>query len=209
MVERTISLAFNDITNLELITYNELNTILTHLSEIYKPNELLIIDDIHPFRIIEFSKFHVALINKQIVFMLKIPILTPFTYNYTQIYPIPNEQNIVLIPPAKFHLHRYEEEAWTEEECPIISTQRICQKPIQQSTCHLQDTTKCQQAQTLGEFKLYKQLTNNEILVSSNIELEIIENCEKHLHRIKITGNNVIESTCILIIENNFYDKQM
>lgn len=207
MLERTISLAFNDITNLEIITYDELRSIFVHLSEMYEPNELLIIDDLHPFRITEFSKFHVVLINEQVVFMLKIPILAPFSYNYTKIYPIPNDQNIVLIPPARFNLYRNGEEAWTEEECSTISSQIICKKTPQRASCSLQDIVKCQQARVLENFKLYKQLSNNEVLVSSNVNLEIIENCKNRLNRIKINGNNVIESTCNVIIENEVFEK--
>ncbi|KAK9887094.1 hypothetical protein WA026_020038 [Henosepilachna vigintioctopunctata] len=57
IIQRTITLALNNITNLEIISTNELKEITDHLKFIYNNNELLELDTIHLIRIIEFSKF--------------------------------------------------------------------------------------------------------------------------------------------------------
>lgn len=104
IIERTISLAFSDITNIEVMSNTELIKIKEHLSQIYKNSELIDFRDAYLFKILEFSKFRVISINDTITCMLYVPILKPPVYQYTKVYPLPNSQNVVLIPPAQYHL---------------------------------------------------------------------------------------------------------
>lgn len=52
MLERTISLSWKNIANLEIITFSELLAINQHLPEIYPNQQLLEIPQTHPFKIL-------------------------------------------------------------------------------------------------------------------------------------------------------------
>lgn len=51
-IQRTITLAFKEVTNLEIISSPELMEITNHLKLIYKPDELLELDNLHLFKLI-------------------------------------------------------------------------------------------------------------------------------------------------------------
>jgi hypothetical protein len=91
-VQRMITLAFNEISNLEIISAQELFQILHHLKLIYKRDELIELNGMHVLKIIEFSKFKILSVDNVITCILYIPILDPNPYTYQRIYPLPNLQ---------------------------------------------------------------------------------------------------------------------
>jgi hypothetical protein len=76
-VQRMITLAFNEISNLEIISAQELFQILHHLKLIYKRDELIELNGMHVLKIIEFSKFKILSVDNVITCILYIPILDP------------------------------------------------------------------------------------------------------------------------------------
>lgn len=207
-IERTISLAFSGIVNLEIISNSELGKIADHLRIIYKESELLSWDNIHPYKILEFSKLRVISINDIITCMLYIPILKTSLYQYSQIYPLPNSQEVVLIPPARFHLQGAKEELWTEENCQTIDEQIVCTNKPSVNKCSLRLSENCTFAKVSNDYKLYTQLRNNKVIVSSKNELEVIEECSNKLNRAKVKNNVAVasEKNCKIIIESQTYD---
>lgn len=125
-IERTISLAFSDIVNLEIFSNSELTEIMSHLKVIYTQTELPKLDKNMMFTILEFSKFRVVSINKIITCILYIPILHNSFYQYSRIYPIADRKNRVLLPPYRYHLQNAEGEFWTNEKCNVFDNQIIC-----------------------------------------------------------------------------------
>jgi hypothetical protein len=65
-VQRMITLAFNEISNLEIISVQELFQILHHLKLIYKRDELIELNGMHVLKIIEFSKFKILSVDNVI-----------------------------------------------------------------------------------------------------------------------------------------------
>ncbi|KAF5272469.1 hypothetical protein FQR65_LT17403 [Abscondita terminalis] len=53
-IERTISMAFSETINLEIISNSELIAIIKHLQLTYKPNQLIEFDTAHTFKILEY-----------------------------------------------------------------------------------------------------------------------------------------------------------
>jgi hypothetical protein len=62
-VQRMITLAFNEISNLEIISAQELFQILHHLKLIYKRDELIELNGMHVLKSIEFSKFKILSVD--------------------------------------------------------------------------------------------------------------------------------------------------
>ncbi|KAL3272056.1 hypothetical protein HHI36_022518 [Cryptolaemus montrouzieri] len=87
-IQRTISLAFNGIVNIEIISTAELKDIVNHLKLIYRKEELLELDALHLIKMIEFSKFRVISLDNIITCILFIPILYthPFEYQKSTLY---------------------------------------------------------------------------------------------------------------------------
>lgn len=86
-IERSISLAFAGITDLEIISDNELLEIIHHLKLIYHNGELLELHEMHIFKILEFSKFRMLSASNTIMCILYIPILNPSPYNIQEYTP--------------------------------------------------------------------------------------------------------------------------
>lgn len=207
-IERTISLAFSEIINLEIISNTELIEIINHLKLIYKTEELLELDTIHVFKVLKFSKFRVLSANEIIACILYIPILHPSLFQYARIYPIPNLQSKVLIPPFKFHLQGVKRESWTDEECKLIEDQTVCVEMYQTNDCSLELSNSCMYAVANNNYKLYTQLKNGQLLVSCRSDIEIIEECpDKIIHR-KLQNSVLVssENNCKLTIGEHTFE---
>ncbi|KAF2896864.1 hypothetical protein ILUMI_09313 [Ignelater luminosus] len=198
IIEQTTSLAFSEIPNLEIISDSELIQIINHLKLIYKSTELLELDTIHIFKILEFSKFRVISIKD---------VITCILYEYSRIYPIPDSQREVLIPPYKYHLQSVNSESWSDERCKVIGNLSVCVEKPQLNKCSFNDKTNCMYAVANNKYRLYVQLHNEKILISSKSKLEIIEECPEKINRIKIKHNALLSSkiNCKIIIGNQTF----
>lgn len=191
-IQRTITLAFKEITNLEIISSSELEEIIDHLKLIYKSDELLELDNLHLFKLIEFSKFKVISINNTITCIFYIPILKTNLYTYQRIYPIPNKHSSIMVPPAKYRITGAIEESWTNEECSLIENQILCLQEPRIHDCSLNEISKCKFISVINNYKLVKQLNNNKIIISSKTPVNVFEEC-----RNKVDHQTVIESVLI------------
>lgn len=207
IIERTISLAWQEIPNLELITFPDLVQIQTHLQETYNTNELLPINSLHLFKLLEASKLVVVGTNKVITCILKIPIIKPISLNYSQIYPLPNSQEIVLIPPRKYLLETEQHTYWTDEHCKIIDTHTLCiNNPLLFETCKLNSPTQCPTAVITNNYEITLPLQNHQLLTAFRNQQDVLEDCNGQIQKKFIQGTNLISSSCHLLIGENIYD---
>lgn len=207
-IQRTISLAYNNITNLEIMSKDELKGIIKHLSLIYKKDELLELDDMHLFKIIEYTKSRIITTNNIVTCILYVPILKPNPYKYQRIYPIPNINGQILIPPAKFHLIGTNGEFWTNEDCTHIESQTICVNQLERNNCSLTEVEKCQFAKITNNYQLIKQLHNGNLLVSTKDSLKATEICNNEVKNIEIVSNTILSTNadnCKIIINGITY----
>lgn len=144
MLERNISFAMKEIPNLEVIKVEELYSIGTYLQQIYKTQQLSPIDHVHFFKIIEFAKVSVIGTEETISFLLKIPIIKRVIATYSRIYPIPNIQDIAVIPPRTYSI-KINEEYWTNEVCKstLGSLMVLCLQPPIKEACILSTPDRC------------------------------------------------------------------
>lgn len=205
VLERTITLAFNGITNLELFSLNDLQTLYDHLSSIYTPQELIKLDLLHPFKILEFSKFYIIFANNSLAFILKLPVLSREPYEYSRIYPIPNKYDQIIIPEKTYHLTSSDQELWTNEACQQIEDITLCTR-TPTSGCHLVFKPKCRYAKTQDQYQLQTLLQDGSILVTSTTPQEVIESCNNaRPNRSTLTGSYIVVPTCRTIIGDIMY----
>lgn len=209
LIERTITLAWKEITNIELITVDELLTIHKYLSQNYNEQQLLPIDDHHIFKILQSSKLIVIGTKETITFLLKIPITKPIDASYYQIYPIPNQQDVTLIPPKKFLIKIDQQEFWTDEPCIRYNTINLCLQPPTQENCSLNTFSKCATTKIVNNYKIVYQLRNRQILTLFKEKQEVTEDCHGQLTQKWIKGTNLISSNCRIIIETAIYDNTL
>ncbi|KAF5277467.1 hypothetical protein FQR65_LT03804 [Abscondita terminalis] len=206
IIERTISLAWRDVPNLELIQVSELIQIQKHLQKSYNPDQLLKLDKIHLFKILESSKLIIVSTEKAITCLLKIPIVKPFIANYSRIYPLPNYQDIIIVPPKKYYLITSQNTYWTDEECKNLQENTLCTQKLQlQENCTLNHLNNCMTSRIANEYHLSIPLQNHQILTANKKEEEIIEECSGQITRTLIKGTNLINSLCKIVIGAAIY----
>lgn len=206
LLERCISLAWREIPDLELFTHNELSKIVNYLHSNYDSDQLLPLKNQHLYEIIKLSKIYVFGTDKAITFLLKIPIIKPFSGRYSQVYPIPNNQNIIIIPPKKFIIEADEIEYWTNENCQNATTVAICyQQPIQ-DVCSLRMPRACLTTKSKNNYNIVQMLRNHQLLTLFKENQLIIEDCHGHLKQKYLKGINIVHSQCKIIINKNTYD---
>ena len=205
MIERTISLAFQEIPNLEIITHEELVKIHTFLETIYSSEQLIPFNTKFSFKQLEVAKLSVFCTSQTINFLLKIPILKPHLASYFQMLPVPNSQDIFTIPPKKYFIKMGNTELWTDEHCQKTTPTFLCyQQPVQEA-CSLEKLNQCVSAKATNDYEIVYMLQNSQLLAISKNNREVIEDCHGLLTRHSISGSNLISSPCRLIIGTFIY----
>lgn len=199
IIIRTITLTNDKIPNLEMITFSELTEIQKELLLDHDKNTLITYDSTHPFEILQNAKLGIISIDNLIVMALKVPILNPTYYNISRIHPIPNEDAIALIPPTKYYLEGDQEDKWADRCQPTIELY-ICQS-CQSSRCILSKPEECEAMKTIN-VDAY-MLTSHGLLTTFSKPKEVIEKCQNSVTRHSIVKNNIILSTCAIIMDNN------
>lgn len=208
MLERTISFAMREIPNLEVIKVEELYSIGTYLEKIYKTQQLSPIDHVHLFKIIEYAKMSVIGTEETITFLLKIPILKRVIASYSRIYPVPNTQDIAVIPPRTYSIKINNEEYWTNEICKstLGSSMVLCLQQPTKEACILSTPGRCQTTLVNNDFNIIHPLKNHQLLTLFKKNKTVLEDCHGILFRKSIQGINLLSSTCRIIIEESIYD---
>lgn len=209
MFERTISFSLNQIPNLELIRVDELLNIHKFLEKTYNSVQLLAFDRLHLFKLLQATKLFVIGSDQALTFLIKVPILKPYVANYSQIYPTPNNQSIVIIPPKKYVININNEDHWTDETCQQINEISLCLRQPLQETCTLQDLRQCPAAKISNQYDITHVLNNKQLLVLFKNPKEVTEDCHGILTKQSVVGVHILSSTCRLIIDTSIYDKTM
>lgn len=208
MLERTISFAIKEIPNLEIIKVEELISIETYLEQIYKTQQLSPIDHVHPFKIIEFAKIAVIGTEETISFLLKIPILKQVIATYSRVYPLPNHQDIAVIPPKMYSIRIHNEEYWTNEPCKstLENSMVLCLQPPTKEACMLSTPERCQTTLVHNDFNIIHPLKNHQLLTLFKKNQTILEDCHGIIFKKSIQGTNLLSSPCKIIIDEAIFD---
>ncbi|KAF2893288.1 hypothetical protein ILUMI_12884 [Ignelater luminosus] len=167
----------------------------------------MLLDTTHLYKLLESSKLIIFGTDEIITFLLKIPVIKPLTANYFQIYPLPNHQEIILIPPGNYYLEIANDAYWTNEKCKPIHTYILCTERTQLlDNCTLQSLPRCTTAKISNNYEISVQLRNHQLLTAFKHGHDVIEDCHGHITRRSITGTNLLSSTCRVIIGSSTYD---
>lgn len=206
-IERTISFSFRETPNLELITLNDLHQIHQYLTRIYGRSQLIGLTDSYTVKSLEGTKLVAAYLGTTITFILKLPILNPIPSLYYRFYPIPNHQQIILVPPAMFVLQFDHTTFWTDEDCPAVSEFRLCATPPKEDDqCNLNKIDSCPSAKTVTPFSIVHTLVNQQLLCLFSTPTTVHEDCNGLLTKNLASGSVLLDSSCRLLIGSMIYD---
>ncbi|KAF5291881.1 hypothetical protein FQA39_LY14218 [Lamprigera yunnana] len=199
-----------EICQAEIAGQKELLEIEQHLKANYLEQQLLPLDEVHLFKVLEFSKLSIIGINDTITFLLKIPILDSSTATYSGIYLLPNSKDTIIIPPNKFLIEIDQKSYWTSEDCKRIEDTSLCgRNNLSINNCTLKQINTCPTAQVNNNYEIVKQLNNHQILYSSKEGREVLEDCNGQMYKKIIKRNHLIYSKCRIIIGTIVYDNSI
>lgn len=203
VIERTVTLSLSGMSNLELISMQEFKEIQEYLNKTYGEKQLLPSTNEQTFELLIASKLIIIGTNHGITFLLKIPIIKPFPMTYFRIYPVPNEQGIVVAPPKKYTIRNNNSELWTNEDCLTTVAVTICLQEPSHETCSLKNNeTTCTYVQAQNNYKFAIVLKNQQILAITSENAEIIEDCSGLFYRRDIKGAFLLSSSCRIIFDH-------
>lgn len=151
----------------------------------YNSNQLIISDQ-HPYKILEYSQSIILITNYKMIVILKIPILKPTSYPLYKMLPIPNTDELMILPPADFLSNNI----WFKDCTQINEEKYLCQNEI-----HSKCTPSVPQRCLIVEMKedVVHQM-KSQALIASSPRLQITDQC---------TGEEVQPSCHTVIISNN------
>jgi hypothetical protein len=199
-LERTISMSLHEIPNLEIINVSELLAMHNHLTKVYSPAQLIPFDETHLFKFIESTKLIILGTNDSISFLLKIPILNPYPSEYLQIFPLPTSEDVILAPPKKYSIKTEDLQLWTDENCKSVNSVTLCEESPTPDPCALPALKNCVFVQLRNDYQIVIPLKNQQLLTAFKNSNEIVEDCDGQLTRHHLIGNNLVSSSCSLII---------
>lgn len=195
---RTINLARLDTPNIELFTLQDLKILENYLFTQYSTNMVLQLDKNHLFKVLDNSRITLLLKNSVIVIILKIPILQSTTFSLYKVYPVPNQNDIIIIPPTHFYLKDSTKEKWSEK-CKV-ETFYLCSSNLI-NKCSLNNVTSCTTA-LVTDFDA-TTIMEHGILTLFKTPTKVIEQCiHDDVTTTTVKGLNVLTSNCNVIVNS-------
>lgn len=197
----TITLSLKEEVNLAIINYNELTQIYNLLKTLFSPEELIPFDELHYFEILNACKLNTVISNSEIIFVLKIPILHIPAYNHQKIYPLVFKKNHYLMLPTQ-NVIENRRINFLLEPCIQLRNIALC-KNILKNECNLKTLENCTIVNIDNVLEISK-LTNNSILINTNIETKLFDTCNKQ--ELIVNQPTLVLETCELEIGKEHYN---
>lgn len=117
--ELDINLTFarNGMLNPSLLRADELHHINNNLLKNYPSAVLLNISKSEVDKYVSVIKVKVLLVGTKFMFILQLPILSPTTFNFYHLLPIPNKNHTIVLPPLPFLLWSRDTYHYSLTEC--------------------------------------------------------------------------------------------
>lgn len=194
VLQDTISLSFKEMTNVKMFSQKDITNIVKHLQLIYPTKTIIHNDQYHQFENLKLSKTQVLMMNEEMIVILFVPITNGKTYTLYRVSPIPNKNNLILIPPERYYLQG-PTLSWSNAPCERIAQYYACILfNTRRTTCNLTDTTGCQFAIVKNEVELFQPLNKEHILFSSKRPQMILQTCPESQNTLKLMGSYIIYS---------------
>lgn len=160
ILENSVLFARLNIINNEILDVSELDEILKPLRKLY-PNE--IIDFNYKQSYLEIIKVETQYLNNKILFKFHVPLVKENLFDYYQLFPIPNN-NEILIPPEPYIILDGEEHYFLHEACQIIEEYCVYfnRNPVNLKNC-------------IPQLLRGNQIQNCSVIMINNIQKTLIE----------------------------------
>ncbi|CAF4854512.1 unnamed protein product [Pieris macdunnoughi] len=119
----TLSFIRASSTPYSLIDLEEVKHILDKLRVLYSKDEILDIDFRNFYEIIKLGYFY---LDRQIVIVIKVPIIVSYTYDLYKLAVVPNKNHKVLIPTSPYLAISGKDSRYIETECPKLNSWFLC-----------------------------------------------------------------------------------
>lgn len=136
-IENALALTRTASTHHSMLGINTLKQMLSELENYYNKDQLLDIELREYYNVIETGSFYSG---KRIVLAFKVPIISPFNYDFYKLPIAPNKANQALVPPYPFVATHEDLYVYIEAECPKYSTRYLCHEKLNQ---HLRSDPDC------------------------------------------------------------------
>lgn len=123
-LENTLTFIRASSTPYSIFSLNEVKDMLSKLRILYSNNEILDIDFRNFYEITKLGYFY---LNRQIVIVIKVPVVVPLPYDLYKLCLVPNRNQEVLIPPLPFVALSRKDSRYIETECPKVNSLYLCQ----------------------------------------------------------------------------------
>ena len=194
VLENTITLSFNDMTNIQLFSKEDIFNIIHHLNAMYPTKAIVHTDSYHLYENLKFTKTQVIMLSKGFVVILSVPITDGNNYHLYSVTPVPTIDNVVMIPSEKYYLQGSTSK-WSSSPCVKGTTTYVCPDfNIKTTPCNLTRTTSCEFAHVTNQIQIFQLLNKNNILFFSNQNEIVLQTCENSQNSIQIKGPYVLYS---------------
>lgn len=193
-IENTINLSFQELTNVQLFSQEDVTNIVNHLRSIYAANAIIHTDPYHVYENLKFSKTQVVITNEGLVVVLSVPITDGSNYHLYAITPVPTINKSVLIPSEKYYLQGPTSK-WSTTPCMKGTKTFVCiYYNIRATQCNLTQTSGCEFAHVSNDVKLFQLLNNAHILFFSTQKETVLQTCADKQTSTSVQGPYVLYS---------------
>lgn len=123
-LENTLTFIRASSTPYFLFSLDEIKNMLSKLRILYSNDEILDIEIRHFYEVIKLGYFY---LGKQIVLVIKVPIVVSSTYDLYKLSLVPNRNHETLIPPSPFVAFSSSDHRYIETECPKANSIYLCE----------------------------------------------------------------------------------
>lgn len=123
-LENTLSFIRASSTPYSIFSLNDVKDMLSKLRILYSSDEILNVEFRNFYEIIKLGYFY---LGKQIVIVIKVPVVVPSSYDFYKLSLVPNKNHEVLIPPLPFVALSSKDSRYIETECPKINSLYLCE----------------------------------------------------------------------------------
>lgn len=126
-IENAISFASLKTLHHSIVSPTDLKEIVNSLYKIHSHTQILFTNDdyLKYYKVVETNAFY---IENKIIFSLDFPLIHPDTFNYYQLYSVPNQNQSIIIPPSTYLSISNNEYQYQDEECIDLKPNFLCKK---------------------------------------------------------------------------------
>lgn len=148
-IEHILAFSRNKSVHHSILSVKDLRNIISQLKRTYKSDQIIDVDIRDYYEILSLASYFT---ESTVVIVLKFPITFSTDYQLYKLCPVPNKDNLIIVPTAPYIASNSQEYVYMEAECPKVSSWHICeQKIIHQTSSRPDCIQKLIQSQEIDE----------------------------------------------------------